>query len=54
MIQLEVPFLNLALSLPGELMEQLPKVFSEFPKQHLSTALWDEHQVVFAHPFSVV
>jgi len=49
----QVSFLNPALLLACKFAKYIPKVDSQLAIQHLATAFWDEHDVVFAIPHCV-
>src|SRR6516164_9210259 len=49
-VQQQMPFVNLALFLPGQRVENRPEVRTEFRKQHLPPPLGDKHHMVFAVP----
>ncbi len=46
----QMPFLDLRLLLRRELTEDFPKMPPQFLIQHLTTALWNKHNMIFAVP----
>src|SRR5271169_1395266 len=50
----QMPFLDLRLLLRRELTEDFPKMPPQFLIQHLTTALWNKHNMIFALPSRMV
>jgi hypothetical protein len=53
MIEMDVPFLDLALSTPGQVVENVAEFAADVPKQSLSSVLGNEDHVVFTIPLAV-
>jgi hypothetical protein len=53
-VRQQMPFLDPAFLLPGQLPDDLPQLPSQLPIQRLPTAYRDEHDVVLAVPNGVI
>jgi len=49
-----MPFLDLRLLLRRELTEDFPEMPPQFLIQHLTAALWNKHNMIFAVPSRMV
>ena len=53
MIGQQMPLLNPAFLLPGQLSKHFPQMFSQLQIQRLATTLRDKHHMVFTLPLAV-